>query len=355
MELKIGARLAQLRRKKGLTQEQLAQRLGVSAPAVSKWETDSSYPDITLLCPLARALEVNVDTLLRFEEQLSSEDAIRQINAIVELARGEGWEAGERQLDALLRQYPNSEVLKYNAALVQDSFPLLYPEADQETRRRWTARKAELLADLRTSGSGAYWQESTLLLAQLAAFDNRLEEAERLLKELPEQGADPTVVWVQIFLRRGEPEEALKTVQKRLHTQVWQVQTSLGTLLFPGVIPDEEQALEVCRTYREMERLFGLGGIYDGLFFELYLRWGRLEEAADHLARYVDAMLDTVKTPDPRLFSPGVETAEKPASSREMRILLLKQLGEDAQYRPLLGYEKGRAALERLKASVEVC
>lgn len=138
MELKMGARLAQLRRKKGLTQEQLAQRLGVSAPAVSKWETDSSYPDITLLCPLARALEVNVDTLLRFEEQLSSEDAVRQINAIVELARREGWEAGERQLDALLRQYPKSEVLKYNAALVQDSFQLLYPEADQETRRQWT-------------------------------------------------------------------------------------------------------------------------------------------------------------------------------------------------------------------------
>lgn len=160
------------------------------------------------------------------------------------------------------------------------------------------------------------------------------------------------MVWVQIFLRRGEPEEALKTVQKRLHTQVWQVQASLSTLLFPGVIPDEGQAMEVCRTYREMEGLFGLGQVCDGLFFELYLRWGRVEEAAESLARYVDAMLDTVETPNSRLFSPGVKTAEKPASSREMRILLLKQLGEDAQYRPLLGCEKGRAALEKLKASV---
>ena len=51
---KIGAQIAALRRTKGLTQEQLAEMLGVSAPAVSKWETDSSYPDITLLCPLAR-------------------------------------------------------------------------------------------------------------------------------------------------------------------------------------------------------------------------------------------------------------------------------------------------------------
>ena len=53
---KIGGNIAALRKAKGLTQEQLADMLGVSAPAVSKWETGSSYPDISLLCPLARAL-----------------------------------------------------------------------------------------------------------------------------------------------------------------------------------------------------------------------------------------------------------------------------------------------------------
>ncbi len=52
-QLQIGANIAARRRARGLTQEQLAARLGVSAPAVSKWETNSSYPDITLLCPLA--------------------------------------------------------------------------------------------------------------------------------------------------------------------------------------------------------------------------------------------------------------------------------------------------------------
>ena len=52
--LKIGANIAALRKEKGFTQEQLAAMIGVSAPAVSKWETGNSYPDITLLCPLAR-------------------------------------------------------------------------------------------------------------------------------------------------------------------------------------------------------------------------------------------------------------------------------------------------------------
>ena len=80
---KIGAQIAALRRAKGLPQEQLAGQLGVSAPAVSKWETDSSYPDITLFCPLARALGTNLDTLLRFEEDLPDKEVIDRINALM--------------------------------------------------------------------------------------------------------------------------------------------------------------------------------------------------------------------------------------------------------------------------------
>lgn len=54
----------------GLTQEQLASRLGVSAPAVNKWERGNSYPDITLLPVLARTLGVDLNTLLSFQEDL---------------------------------------------------------------------------------------------------------------------------------------------------------------------------------------------------------------------------------------------------------------------------------------------
>ncbi len=60
----MGKRIAQLRKDKGMTQEQLAEKLGVSAQAVSKWENDISCPDITLLPLLASTLGVTTDELL---------------------------------------------------------------------------------------------------------------------------------------------------------------------------------------------------------------------------------------------------------------------------------------------------
>lgn len=60
----LGQRIARLRRNKDMTQEMLAEALGVSPQAVSKWETDNSCPDIALLLELAELLGVTVDELL---------------------------------------------------------------------------------------------------------------------------------------------------------------------------------------------------------------------------------------------------------------------------------------------------
>ena len=64
MEATLGKRIAALRRDKGLKQDDLAQQLGVTPQAVSKWENDQTCPDITLLPQLAKILGVSVDELL---------------------------------------------------------------------------------------------------------------------------------------------------------------------------------------------------------------------------------------------------------------------------------------------------
>lgn len=61
---KIGRQIAALRKSKGLTQNELGERLGVSFQAVSKWERSETLPDISILPDLAKVLETTVDFIL---------------------------------------------------------------------------------------------------------------------------------------------------------------------------------------------------------------------------------------------------------------------------------------------------
>ncbi len=76
MEMTIGKRIAMLRRQKELKQDDLAEMLGVSPQAVSKWENDQTCPDISLLPKLAQILGVTVDELLSGKQE-QMESAVR--------------------------------------------------------------------------------------------------------------------------------------------------------------------------------------------------------------------------------------------------------------------------------------
>lgn len=71
MNMTIGKRIALLRKEKGLKQEELAEMLGVSGQAVSKWENDQTCPDISLLPQLASILGVTVDELLSGKREMA--------------------------------------------------------------------------------------------------------------------------------------------------------------------------------------------------------------------------------------------------------------------------------------------
>jgi transcriptional regulator with XRE-family HTH domain len=67
--MNLGTQIAQLRKATGITQEQLAQKLGVTNQAVSKWELGQSCPDISLLPAMADFFGVTIDRLLRGEPE----------------------------------------------------------------------------------------------------------------------------------------------------------------------------------------------------------------------------------------------------------------------------------------------
>ncbi len=65
-KLKIGEKIKSKRRERNLTQEELANMLGVSKAAVSKWENEESYPDITMLPEIAQLFHITIDWLFDY-------------------------------------------------------------------------------------------------------------------------------------------------------------------------------------------------------------------------------------------------------------------------------------------------
>ena len=90
--MKINQIIKSKRLELNLTQEQIAKRLGITTPAVNKWEKGLSYPDITLLPPFARLLETDLNTLLSFQEDLSKIEVSLMINGLFQNFSKENFE-----------------------------------------------------------------------------------------------------------------------------------------------------------------------------------------------------------------------------------------------------------------------
>ena len=73
--MSIGSKLAQARKAANLTQEQLAERMGVTRQAVSRWESDAAYPETDKIVRMARLLSVSCDYLLRDDIGLGDTEA----------------------------------------------------------------------------------------------------------------------------------------------------------------------------------------------------------------------------------------------------------------------------------------
>ena len=88
---KTGQLIAELRKEKGLTQKQLAEALNVTDKAVSKWERGLSFPDISMLEPIAEVLDISIMEILAGEkksedETITREEAQQMIKESVELS-----------------------------------------------------------------------------------------------------------------------------------------------------------------------------------------------------------------------------------------------------------------------------
>ena len=103
--LHLAENMVKLRRKRGVTQEELADFIGVTKASVSKWENGQSMPDIILLPQLANYYDVTVDELLGYELQLSKEQIQRIYQELAEAFATEPFEEVFHKSEMLVKRY----------------------------------------------------------------------------------------------------------------------------------------------------------------------------------------------------------------------------------------------------------
>ena len=111
--MNIGNRIKELRKQRGITQEQLADRIGVSFQAVSKWENNISLPDIALVPSLASYFGVSMDELFDYNLEEIKKEALAIARKSVKY-REENQEEGQKILAEGLKKFPNNDILLCN-------------------------------------------------------------------------------------------------------------------------------------------------------------------------------------------------------------------------------------------------
>lgn len=115
--MSLGTSLAQARRKAGLTQEAVAEKLGVSRQTISKWETNETLPDIRQSKRLAMLYRVTLDALIDFDIE-AQELAEMTLSVPDEVAEKVDWTAVWAQKYPILARYPEEvETVPYLEAL----------------------------------------------------------------------------------------------------------------------------------------------------------------------------------------------------------------------------------------------
>ena len=255
--MQISEQIRTYRKAANLTQEQLAHDLGISAPAVSKWERGAALPDVALLPALARLLGVDLNTLFSFHETLTDVEAAAFSRELALLSQSDPHRAFAMAVQKL-REYPKSDNLLLSAANILNAALILSPMEAEKKRQyeelilQWLERAAESAdEDIRTAAA------TVLLGKAMEAGD--YDRAEALLERLPKQQFDRAAYEANILLHQGKPDEAAVLLESRLLQALSSVQTYCLKLLDVELgCGRPERARQIGAIIEKMVPLFGL-------------------------------------------------------------------------------------------------
>ena len=225
--MNIGNKIRELRRKRGITQEELASSIGISFQAVSKWENNVALPDITLAPRLASYFGISMDELFDFHLR-EIDEAVDRIAHEAAKYRESDPAQGRAILEEGLRKYPDNDILLNNLLYVMNYSS--NPEETIEVASKLIEKTAQ--ADVRYDAlrflAYAYKAKGDLKSAAAAIeqipeiYFTKLTEIAYLLEGKEKHDAAETQKWVsfenllQMMWKLAECYEADGEIEKAI-------------------------------------------------------------------------------------------------------------------------------------------
>lgn len=256
--------LREKRKALGLTQEQVAERLGVSAPAVNKWEKGATYPDVALLPALARLLGTDLNTLLCFQDGLSKQEIGQILQEATVVLQKEGIQHGFDFVMRKVREYPACMALLHPAAMLLQGALIMAPLNAAE-KQPFEEQVTTLYARVAASGEEPFCGRAAFLLVSRYLAQDEFSKAQELLDILPDRSAmEKRTLQSALFLRRKQPEQAALILEQLLRTNAcMELQGILHQLAEVALQEGRaEDAVSIARRTGQVAQLLELGDYY---------------------------------------------------------------------------------------------
>lgn len=288
--MKINEIIHKKRLEQGLTQEQIANSLGVSIPAVNKWEKGKSYPDITLLPPLARLLNTDLNTLLSFQEDLSEKEVALMINKVSEIFEKQGYEAGFEKAIHKIKEFPNCNLLIVNMATLLDGGLILYgKDINKDDYEEVIVSLYEKVA--KSNDMNLREQAQSQLIHRLMQ-NNNYDKAQEILDTFSaERFVDKKQIQAKLYIAKGELDKAAKLTEEKLLSTTNDIHTSLMTLMEIAIQEDRiDDGNYIADVDKKVAQLFDLWE------YNQYVAHYQLHEALGNKAERIQLLLPMLKS-----------------------------------------------------------
>lgn len=335
--MQVGEVIRKYRKSKNMTQEEMARRLGVTAPAVNKWEHGNSLPDITLLMPIARLLGISTDELLSYQQELTAEkigEILKKATAMLEEMPYQDAFAWAKEK---LEQYPNCESLILQMAVLLDAERTIQEIPDPET---YDAYINACYGRALQSKDEKIRNGAADLLFHFYMKKREYEKAGEYLNYFSEQDPARKEKEARLYSETGQVEEAYKTYEHLLFSEYQRVNGIFhGMYLLALKQEDLKMAHLLVDKQVELVKCFEMGKYYEAAS---QLELATIEKEEDRVIALMKEMLAGVSLINSFYESPLYRHMEfkKPGEKffEELRKNLLKCFRDEETY----GFLKSR-------------